>query len=163
MLKTKRHLPQFESLEGKVLLSTGMTNPAKAKHHDTAKRFVMTGSLSGLPNGSPGTAGYTEKSFPVTGHVASMGKVQGSFNLTDSFIPIGKMPNLAGASLTLENPKGAVQLAIAQTKKHDYRFTIVSGTDHYATASGSGTIAITSPRSTIDLVVSLHSTTVKKG
>ena len=57
-----------------------------------------------------------------------MGTVHGSFSLADSFIPIGKLPDLAGASLTLENSKGTVQLAIAQTKKHDYKFTIVSGT-----------------------------------
>ena len=136
MLKTKRHLPQFESLEDKVLLSTGMSNPAKAKHHDTAKRFVMSGSLSGLPNGSPGIAGYTETSFPISGHVASMGTVRGSFSLADSFIPVGKMPNLAGASLTLENSKGTVQLVIAQKKKHEYQFTVVSGSDHYRSASG---------------------------
>jgi hypothetical protein len=163
MLKTKRHLPQFESLEDKLLLSTGMSNPAKAKHHDTVKRFVITGSLSGLPNGLPGVAGYTETSFPVTGHVTPMGTVHGSFSLADSFIPVGKMPNLTGASVTLENAKGNVQLAIAQTKKHDYKFTIISGTDDYASASGSGTMAIGSRRDTIDLVISLHSTTTKKG
>ena len=43
-----------------------------------------------------------------------MGKVNGSFSLEDAFIPIGKKPDLDGASLTLENSKGSVQLAIAQ-------------------------------------------------
>ena len=41
MLKTKRHLPQFESLEAKVLLSTGMANPAKTKRHDRF-RYQLT-------------------------------------------------------------------------------------------------------------------------
>ena len=93
MSKTKRRLLQFDSLEGKVLLSTGMDDDlAKTKHHDTIKPFVMNGSLSGLPNGSPGVAGYTATSFPVAGHLASMGSVHGSFSLADPFIPIGKLP-----------------------------------------------------------------------
>jgi hypothetical protein len=162
MLKTKRRLLQFDSLEGKVLLSAGMANPAAIKHHDTVKPFVMTGSLSGLPNGSPGVAGYTETSFPVAGHLASMGRVNGSFSLADPFIPIGKLPDLAGASLTLENSKGTVQLAIAQAKKHKYKFTVVSGTDSYAKASGSGTMAISSIQSNLNLVVKMQSTATKK-
>jgi hypothetical protein len=162
MLKSKRRLLQFDSLEGKLLLSAGIASPGATKHHDTVKRFVMTGSLSGLPNGSPGVAGYTETSFPVVGHLASMGKVNGSFSLADSVIPIGKLPDLAGASLTLDNSKGTVQLAIAQAKKHKYKFTIVSGTDSYAKASGSGTMAISSIQSNLDLVVKIQSTTTKK-
>jgi hypothetical protein len=162
MLKTKRRLLQFDSLEGKVLLSAGMANPAAIKHHDTVKPFVMTGSLSGLPNGSPGVAGYTETSFPVAGYLASMGRVNGSFSLADPFIPIGKLPDLAGASLTLENSKGTVQLAIAQAKKHKYKFTVVSGTDSYAKASGSGTMAISSIQSNLNLVVKMQSTATKK-
>lgn len=162
MLKTKCHLLQFDCLEGKLLLSTGTADPAVTKHHDTIKRFVMTGSLSGLPNGSPGVAGYTETSFPVAGHLASMGSVNGSFSLADPFIPIGKLPNLTGASLTLENSKGTVRLAIAQAKKHKYKFTIVSATDSYAKVSGSGTVTISSIQSDLDLVVKMQSTATEK-
>ncbi len=156
MLKTRRRLPQFDCLEGKVLLS------AATVHRDLAKRFLLNGSLSGLPNGSPGVNGYTETSFPVAGHLASMGTVNGSFSLEDAFIPIGKKPDLNGASLTLENSKGSVQLAIVQSKKHQYKFTVVSGTEGYLKASGSGTMVIASPQSTLDLVIKLHSTAVKK-
>ena len=162
MLNTKRHLPQFDSLEGKVLLSAGMADPAATKHHDKAKPFVMTGSLSGLPNGSPGVAGFTATSFPVSGHLASMGTVHGSFSLAKPFIPIGKLPDLSGAALTLENSKGTVQLAIARTKKNDYKFTIDSGTGKYTSTSGSGTMQIASTHAAIDLVISLHSTAAKK-
>jgi hypothetical protein len=162
MLNTKRHLPQFDSLEGKVLLSAGMANSAATKHHDKAKPFVMTGTLSGLPNGSPGVAGYTATSFPVAGHLASMGTVQGSFSLANPYIPIGKLPDLAGASLTLENSKGTVQLAIAQTKKNNYKFTVDAGTGKYTSTSGAGTMKISSTHAAIDLVISLHSTAVKK-
>lgn len=164
MLKTKRRVLQFDSLEGKVLLSMGMGNhPAKTKHHDTVKPFVLNGSLSGLPNGSPGVAGYTATSFPVAGHLASMGNVQGSFSLADPFIPIGKLPDLAGAALTLENSRGTVQLAITQTKKTDYKFKIVSGTERYASAAGAGKMEIESNRATLDLVIDLHTSSWKKG
>jgi hypothetical protein len=162
MLNSKRYQPQFDSLEGKVLLSASMANSAATKHHDKVKPFVMTGSLSGLPNGSPGVAGYTATSFPVSGHLASMGTVHGSFGLAHSFVPIGKLPDLAGASLSLENSKGTVQLAIAQTKKNHYKFTVDSGTGKYTSASGSGTMKIASTHAAIDLVISLHSTAVKK-
>jgi hypothetical protein len=162
MLKTKRRLPQFDCLEGKVLLSAGMADPAATVHRDTAKQFLLNGSLSGLPNGSPGIDGFTETSFPVAGHLASMGKVSGSFSLEDAFIPIGKKADLNGASLILENSKGSVRLVIAQAKKHQYKFTVVSGTEDFAKASGSGTMAISSPQSALDLVIKLHSTAVKK-
>ncbi len=162
MLKTKRRLPQFDCLEGKILLSAGMTDPAAVVHRDVAKRFLLNGSLSGLPNGLPGIDGFTETSFPVAGHLASMGKVNGSFSLESTFIPIGKQPDLNGASLTLENAKGSVHLNIAQAKKHHYKFTVISGTEGYASAAGSGTIAISSPQSALNLVIKLHSTAGKK-
>jgi hypothetical protein len=162
MLKTKRRLPQFDCLEGKVLLSAGMADPAAAVHRDAAKPFLLNGSLSGLPNGSPGIDGFSETSFPVAGHLASMGKVNGTFSLEDAFIPIGKKPDLNGTVLTLENSKGSVHLAIAQSKKHQYKFTVVSGTAGYAKASGSGTMAISSPRDALNLVIKLHSTAIKK-
>ena len=162
MLKTRRRIPQFDSLEGKVLLSTGIADPAATVHRGAAKRFLLNGSLSGLPNGSPGINGYTETSFPVAGRLTSMGKVDGSFRLENAFIPIGKKPDLNGALLTLENSKGSVQLAIAQSNKHQYKFTVVSGTESYALKSGSGTMAISSPQSALNLVIKLHSTAVKK-
>jgi hypothetical protein len=162
MLKTKRCLPQFDCLEGKILLSTNMAEPAMLTHRDAVKRFVLNGSLTGLPNGSPGIEGYTESSFPVAGRLTSMGNANGSFTLGDAFIPTGKKPNLNNASLTLESSKGSIQLTIAQATKHRYNFTIVSGTKSYASVSGSGTMAISSPRSTLDLVIKLDSIAVKK-
>src|ERR1700733_8808381 len=105
MLKTRRRIPQFDSLEGKVLLSAGMADPAATVHHEKAKPILLNGSLSGLPNGSPRLNGFTETSFPIAGHLASLGKVNGSLSLEDAFIPVGKKPNLNGAALTLENSK----------------------------------------------------------
>jgi hypothetical protein len=162
MLKNTRRALHFDSLEGKVLLSAGMADPAATVHRDTAKPFLLNGSLSGLPNGTPGTNGFTETTFPVTGHLASVGAVQGSFSLEHSFIPRGTLPDLAGASLTLENSKGSVQLTIAQANKHQYKFTVVSGTKDFASASGSGTLVISSPRSSLNFSMTLHSIIVKK-
>jgi hypothetical protein len=162
MLRTRRRQLQVDFLEGKVLLSVGMADPAKMAHRETVKPFLLSGALSGLPEGSPGVNGFTETSFPVSGHVASMGSVSGSFELQHTLIPIGKLPNLAGATLTLENSKGSIQLAIAPSKKQRYDSKIVSGSDAYAAKSGSGTLKISSPRNALDLVVSLHTKTVKK-
>jgi hypothetical protein len=162
MSKTKRRALHFDSLEGKVLLSTGLADRAKAAHHADVKRFLLNGSLSGLPNGSPGVNGFTETTFPVSGHLASTGTVNGSFDLKSAFIPVGKLPNLNGASLTLENSKGSIQLAITQSKKQKYDYTVVAGTDDYASKSGAGTMTISSPHSALNLVIRMHSTTVKK-
>lgn len=162
MLKTKRRSLHFDCLEGKVLLSAGMADPAKTVQKDTVKRILLNGSLSGLPNGTPGLGGFTETTFPVTGHLATLGKVSGSFNLEKPFIPIGTLPDLGGATLNLAGAKGTVQLAIAQSGKNHYQFTIESGTKAYASATGSGTLVISSPRYALNLAISLHSTTQKK-
>jgi hypothetical protein len=162
MLKSKRHLPHFDSLEHKLLLSAGIADIATTQRHDPAKRFVLTGSISGLPSGIPGVAGYTETSFPISGHSGSMGIITGSFKLANPFIPIGKLPNLAGASLTLANTKGTIALSISQAKAHEYKFSIISGTDKFAKASGSGTMTISSVRSSLDLIVKLKSTLAEK-
>lgn len=158
MSKPKRHRPQFDLLEEKVLLSTVAISPTASKHHKSIKPFALTGSFSGLPNGSTGVAGYTESSFPVSGHVASMGAVDGSLNLADPFIPIGKLPNLAGSSVVLESSKGAIDLAVTKSKNHKYKFKVISGTAKYALATGSGTMTISSIQSNLNLVFKLQST-----
>ncbi len=163
MLKTTRRPLTFDSLEGKLLLSAATAHLAKTAHHHAAEHFLLNGSLSGLPNGKPGVDGFTETSFPVTGRLASLGAVHGSFSLQHTFIPIGTMPNFSGALLTLENSKGGVQLSITQATKHQYKFTIVSGTQSYASASGSGTMVMSSPRSSLDLLMTLRTQVAKKG
>jgi hypothetical protein len=157
MLKTKRRTLQFDCLEGKVLLSTGMADPAATVRRDVVKRLLLDGALYGIPSGTTGPEGYTVSTFSVVGHTASTGKVSGSFNLADSFVPIGKLPNLGDASLTLTDLKGSVQLTIAPSKTDLYRFTITSGTNHYADATGSGTLMIAPTQGTINFVIMLHS------
>jgi hypothetical protein len=157
MLKTKRRLLQFDSLEGKVLLSTGMADPAMTLHRERAKRFLLDGALHGLPTGSPGPDGYSVTSFAVGGHVGSMGKVTGKFYLADTLIPIGKPPDLSNAWLILADQKGSVQLRIAASRTNHYRFTITSGTKSEASATGSGSVTISSGRGAINFIIRLHS------
>jgi hypothetical protein len=157
MLKTKRRTLQFDSLEGKVLLSTGMADPAVTVKRDIVKRFLLNGSLAGLPIGSTGPAGLSMTTFSAAGHVASMGNVNGTFNLADTFVPIGKRPNLSNATLMLTNSKGSVQLMIAASKTSVYHYTITAGTDHYASATGSGTLMIAPAQGSINFVIALHS------
>jgi hypothetical protein len=162
MVKTKRHRPQFDFLEDKILLSVGMPDPAATTHKQLAKKFLLSGSLVGLPNGTPGVTGYTVASFPVSGDLASMGSVSGSLNLADPLIPIGKFPDLNGALLTVRNVQGSVQMTITQTKKHTYKFSIVSGIGKYASVMDSGTTAISSAPASLDLLINLHSTAIQK-
>jgi hypothetical protein len=157
MLKTKRRTLQFDCLEGKILLSTGMADPAATVRRDVVKRLLIDGALYGIPNGTTGPEGYTVSTFSVVGHTASMGNVSGSFNLADSFVPVGKLPNLGNASLTLTNHKGSVQLTIAPSKTKLYHFKITSGTDHNAGATGSGTLTISPTQGTINFVIIVHS------
>ena len=63
MLKTRRRLPQFDCLEGKVLLSVGMANPAASAHRETAKRFLLNGSLSGLQKARRASMGLLKRPF----------------------------------------------------------------------------------------------------
>jgi hypothetical protein len=157
MLKTKRRTPQFDCLEGKILLSTGMADPAVTVKREAIKRFPLNGDLYGIPTGSTGPEGYTVSTFPIGGHTAAMGNVSGSFNLANTFVPIGKRPNLGNASLTLTNGKGSVQLTIAPSKTNVYHFTIRSGANHYAAATGSGTLTISPTKGSINFVVIVRS------
>jgi hypothetical protein len=157
MLKTKRRTLQFDSLEDKILLSTGMADPAATVKRDAVKRILLNGALYGIPTGSTGPEGFSVSTFSVGGHTASMGNVSGSFNLADPVVPLGKRPNLGNASLTLTNRKGSVHLTIAPSKTNLYHFTITSGTDHYATAIGSGTLSISPTQGSINFAIIVHS------
>jgi hypothetical protein len=157
MLKTRRRTPQFDFLEDKFLLSTGVADPTATVKRDAVKRFLLNGALYGIPTGSTGPEGYNVSSFSVGGHTASMGNVSGAFNLANTFVPIGKRPNLGNASLTLTNLKGSVQLRIAPSKTKLYHFTITAGTNHYAAAPGSGTLTISPTHGSINFVIMVHS------
>ncbi len=167
MLKSKRRSLQFDSLEGKLLLSTGIRDPATAVHHvtvhhvtihrDTVKPFLLNGNLSGTPMGSPDRLGYSVSSFPVSGRVGSMGNVTGSFYLADTFVPIGKRPDLGDSTLILTNPNGSIQLTITPDKSNLYHFTISGGTNHYATMTGSGTLSIAPSQGSVNFVIAVHS------
>ena len=157
MANTRQRTLQFDSLEGKILLSTGMADPAATIYQHKAPRFHMNGNLYGLPSGTSGPDGYNVTAFPIGGHVASMGNVGGSFYLSDTFIPVGKLPDLSKATLILSNPNGSVHLTLDSSRTHHYRFTIISGTGDDTWASGSGKLTISSSRNSLDFKIKLQS------
>ena len=157
MANSRRRALQFDSLEGKVLLSTGMTDPAATIYQHKTPRFHMNGNLYGLPSGTSGPDGYSVTAFAVGGHIASMGNVVGSFYLTNTFIPIGKLPNLSKATMFLSNQSGSVHVTLDSSRTHNYRFTIISGTGDDTWASGTGKLTISSTHNSLDFKIKLQS------
>jgi hypothetical protein len=144
-------------LEGKVLLSTGIRDPARVVHRATASGLSLKGVLTGTlsPAGSP--SGVPVTTFAVKGNAGSMGSVRGTFALTKALAP-GRQPNLSNATLTLSNWKGRVQLTIGRSLNQYYNYVITSGNGHFATASGSGLITLHfNPQVFASVVLVLHS------
>jgi hypothetical protein len=137
MSRTTRRTLTFDSLEGKVLLSTGLADPAATVHRATARGLSLKGILTGVT--SP--TGVAVSSFTVKGNAGAMGRVKGSLTLAIPLAP-GRAPNLSGAVLTLSNWQGRVQLAIGRSSSTFYDYVITSGTGSFASASGSGLIAL---------------------
>jgi hypothetical protein len=142
MLRSTRYTPTFDSLEGKTLLSFGVNNPAATVYQQKTSRFHLDGKLNGLPSGTAGPEGYTVSSFPLSGHLASMGNVQGAFFLRYTFIRAGKLPDLSKSTLVLENQTGSVEISLNATASHRYKFTIMSGSGAYTFASETGHLTI---------------------
>ncbi len=157
MLKTHRRSLQFDSLEGKVLLSATMADPAVTVHQSAAKAFVLNGSVHGLPTGSFGSQGLEVTSFLVSGHLGSMGKVTGSFLLSDKTVARGKLPDLSNSLLVLTNQKGSLLLGIKPSTAHRYSFQIIGVTTNYTSVSGSGFLTVSPSPTTFNLVVTFHS------
>ncbi len=157
--RTRTRPPGFESLEGKVLLSTGMADPAVAVHRARPEfqRFLLNGTLKGIPFGTIQQNGIEITSFFVTGNPRPLGKVSGSLDLADSLIAPGKLPNLSNATLNLSNARGSVQLKMAAAPSNRYIFVVTSGSGDYGSAYGSGTAVISYNRRMHDYLVKLHS------
>jgi hypothetical protein len=157
MANTRQRTLQFDSLEGKILLSTGMADPAATIYQHKAPKFHLNGNLYGFPSGTSGPDGYNVTAFPIGGHVASMGNIGGSIYLSDTFVPIGKLPNLSKATLILFNQSGSVHLTLNASRSHHYRFTIISGTGDDTWASGSGRLTISSSHDSLDFKFKVQS------
>ena len=136
MSKTTRRALQFESLEGKVLLSSGISDPAATVFKLKTVRFHLNGNIAGVPGGTAGPSGFLVSSFPIAGHVTSMGNVSGAFYLMHTFVRYRKLPDLSKSSLVLANQKGSVAIALNASGSHHYKFKIMSGTGIYTFASG---------------------------
>jgi hypothetical protein len=157
MSKTTRRTLQFESLEGKVLLSSGMVNPAATIFKYKAVRFHLNGNIAGVPGGTAGPSGFLVSSFPIAGHVTSMGNVSGAFYLMHTFVPFGKLPDLSKSSLVLGNQKGSVAIAMNASGSHHYKFKIMSGSGIYTFASGSGNLTISASSNSPNFIIKMRS------
>jgi hypothetical protein len=153
--RTRR--PAFESLEGKLLLSTGVADPAAIVHRSRVQRFLMNGTLKGIPFGTIEQTGIQVTAFLVKGNTRSMGPVTGSLGLADPLLAPGKMPNLSNATLNLSNSHGSVQLRMAASPSNRYIFVVTAGTGSYASAYGSGAAVVTYNRRMHEYLVTLHS------
>jgi hypothetical protein len=158
VLKTRRRSLQFDSLEGKVLLSATVADPAATVHRSTAAPFVLNGSMQGLPTGSFVAKGLKVTTFPVSGHLGSMGKVSGLFLLSDKLVTRGTLPNLTNSFLVLTDQTGSMLLGIRPLGGHRYSFQIVGVTTNYISASGSGFLTIAPSPTTSNLIITFHST-----
>jgi hypothetical protein len=157
MSKSTRRALQFDSLEGKILLSSGMADPAAVVYRQKTVRFILSGAISGTPSGIVGPSGYIISSFPVSGHLTSMGNVSGAFYLKNTFVRFGKMPDLSKASLVLSNQKGSVAIALDASGSHHYKFKVMSGTGTYTYASGKGTLVISARHNSLAFSIKIHS------
>ena len=156
MLKSKRRALAFESLEGKLLLSSGMADPAAAVFRQKTIRFVLNGAISGIPSGDAGPSGYVISSFPISGHVASMGNVTGGFYLKNTFVAYRKVPNLSKAALVLSNQKGSIGIALNATASHHYKFKVMWGTGTYTYASGTGNLTISAKNNSLAFLIKMQ-------
>jgi hypothetical protein len=157
MSNNKRRALGFESLEGKLLLSSGMADPAAVVFRHRTMRFVLNGAISGIPSGMSGPSGYVISSFPVSGHLTSMGNVSGAFYLKNTFVQFGKMPDLSKSSLVLSSPKGTVGIALNASGSHHYKFRVMWGTGTYTYASGVGSMMISANRNSLAFLIKVHS------
>lgn len=160
MIRSRRAVLQMDCLESKVLLSTGLADPARAVHLHMVRRFDSSGRLDGSPSGISSPGGYTITTFNVYGQVNSMGRVGGAFLLADTFVPLRKLPNLSNAQLVLVGHKSEVvlQLAAKPTHANVYHYKMVAGSGDFATAFGAGVLTIRANPGSLDLSVRLHPT-----
>jgi hypothetical protein len=160
MPRTTRRSPTFEAMEGRVLLSSGMRDPAAQVHRSRAStgHFMLNGALVGIPYGRVGQDGIVVSAFPLSGRAKSMGKVTGSLILTDPIIAPGRQPDLSNATLTLTNARGSVQIKTAASPSNRHVFVVTYGSGAYASVYGSGTATITYNRRMHEYKIALKST-----
>jgi hypothetical protein len=158
MATTRQHTLAFDSLEGKVLLSAGMADPAATVFKQKATHFHLNGKLEGIPSGTAVPNGFMVSSFPLTGNVGSMGNVEGTFILKYRFIQFRKLPDLSKSVLVLANQKGRVNISLNATGSHQYKFTIMSGSGEYTFASGKGNLTVSGSPKSPEFTIKIHST-----
>jgi hypothetical protein len=165
MPRNTRRTPTFDAMEGRVLLSSGLRDPAAQVHRamvahrsrTSTGHLMLNGALVGIPLGTVGQDGIVVSAFPMVGRVQSMRKVTGSLLLTDTVISPGKQPDLNNATLTLTNARGSVQIKMASSPSNRHVFVVTYGSGAYASVFGSGTAIITYNRRMHEYEIALRS------
>jgi hypothetical protein len=159
MSRTTRRTPTFDAMEGRVLLSSGMKDPAAQVHRSEFNlgHFKLNGTLVGIPFGTISQNGIVVSSFPLSGRAKSMGKVTGSLLLTDPVISPGQQPDLSNATLTLSNARGSVQIKTAESPSNRHVFIVTAGSGAYASVYGSGMAVIRYSRRMHEYQIALRS------
>jgi hypothetical protein len=161
------HSLRFETLEGRLMLSTAHPAVAHAAHvsRAAAVSLVLNGSLTVDNNPDAATSttnvdGSTTTSLPVSGELSGLGRVRGIWNETLDEFGDYEGPD----SLILRDAKGAFGVAFnnqnstpANAKTHgaitfDHSQKVLGGTGAYARASESGSIEVTTNAAQTEVV-----------
>jgi uncharacterized delta-60 repeat protein len=152
--------PSLESLEGKVLLSSGIADPARAVQAQAAKAFAFNGTLD---------LGFMGRYNPMLNEYFNVGVSPGLYEKVP-FRPMGAKvhvsgelahpkllppnvpPDLSDSTFTLSNAKGSLQVTFSPSTTNVYPFTISGGTHHFVAASGTtGTAVFTAHKTSFAL------------
>ncbi len=171
MFRMNRLRPGFDSLEGVVLLSTGMATASRSAHVDTLPGVHL--ELNGTLHGNktvlvvdarvpvPANSHIVEETlsyFDTSGRLSTLGKVSGSFGPNEATdTPLGQLPNLSNLTLELSNHAGSVQLTLSSSSTNEYQFKVSGGTGSYGAAHGSGSLTITFRQSSNEYLLRLTS------
>jgi hypothetical protein len=156
-MRIRHSIPlRLEVMEERVLLSSGIANPAAnapIEAMTAARSFAFDGRLYvGFIGHYIRTTGETyisgladdliEKSFPPMGKKVSISAALAhpGFENADGF------PNLSDWELELSNARGSLIVTLSSSTTTTYGFTISGGTNRFVSADGTaGTVVLTSP------------------
>jgi hypothetical protein len=156
MRRSYRLLPTLDCLEDKVLLSVGHHDPAAMVHKVHLRRINTGGFLRGSFVGNVTLQGVTITAFDVVGRVGVLGRVRGSFNLADNFIPIGGRLDLSGSTLTLAGAQGAIELELESSYTGIYTYKVVGGSGRFADTESTGVLGIRALKGTAGYAIRLR-------
>jgi hypothetical protein len=139
---------QVETLEGKILLSSGIVDPSRSVQITAAKSFAFNStlyvgfighhSLTSNQGGIFAIGGVDAAPFkPMGSNVRMWGPLGHAQALT-----AGVLPDLSNTRLSLTNAKGSLTVSLSPSATNTYRFTISGRAGQFVTADGTTGIAV---------------------